>query len=826
MNSRLKHGLLLSTALMIGAAVPVLAQAADAPAQDAQSATQIQEVVVTATRKEEKLQNVPISITAFSQAQLTAHNITNAEDLTAYTPSLSSVNFLGTTNVTFGLRGFHQDIDTAPAVGVYFADVVMPRGAANGQTVGDGAGPGAFFDLENVQVLNGPQGTLFGRNTTGGDILLVPNKPTHSFGGYVETQFGNYADQRIQAVVNLPLSQTLAVRLGVDHHQRDGYLRNTTSIGPTTFDDVNYTAFRASVLWNVLPNLDNYTVFSYTQDESNGTLMKLISATPGAGTLGFLPPSLAIGTLASAELAANPGRYTVDSIQAGAKDHEWQWQVVNTTTWRATDDLTVKNIASYAELQLDLRSAVFGLNLYSNIPGFPTNPPVEFVNASPPPNGHTAYQSTMTEEFQVQGYALDRRLEYTAGGYMEASMPIGISGSLSPSFVSCNGFSCANPIASPVPFDGIGGLNSTTNQTGFHNFGLYAQAGFNITDQWKLTGGFRYTWDRESVNGNRISYFYPLSTTQAPPLASFCTINPAGALPCRSEIVGKSSDPTGLVELSYKPTQDIMAYAKYSRGYRAGGVGLQAPAGFQTFQPETLNAYEVGFKSQWREVVRGTFNVSAFYNDLSNQQVSEGFQPLPCCLYLPNITGIVNVGRSKIYGVELQASIKPIEPVRIDFGYTYLKTELTEVAAVNLPSSTGYSLTAGGPQKGDPLTNAPENKFTLTGAYTLPVPSELGDMTLSATFNYSDPQLTGYYTRNAAGKLDGVSFIQAIQLVDLNFDWRHIAGSPVDLSVFATNVTDRHYISLGLPEPALGLEVAQIGAPRMYGVRLRYTLGR
>jgi iron complex outermembrane receptor protein len=813
MRTSIKTILLASTIMGAAVSAPVYAQTAPA-STNASDATSLGEVVVTATRKEEKLQNVPISITAFSQAQLTQHNITNAEDLTNYTPSLSSVNFLGTTNVTFGLRGFHQDIDTAPAVGVYFADVVMPRGAANGQTVGDGAGPGAFFDLENLQVLNGPQGTLFGRNTTGGDVLLVPNKPTHNFGGYVETQFGNHADERIQAVINLPLADTLAVRLGVDHHSRDGYLRNTTSIGPTTFDDVDYTSFRASVLWNITPSLDNYTIFSYTDDTSNGTLLKLVSASP----TGFL------GAEAAAELTANPGRYTVDSIQPGAEDKEWQWQVINTTTWHATDNLTLKNIASYAELQLDLSSSVFGVNLFSGIPGL--NPPVEFVNAAPPPNGHTAYQSTMTEEFQAQGYAFDRRLEYTAGGYLEASMPMGISGSLSPSFVSCNGFNCANPI-------GFGGLNSTTNQTGFHNFGVYAQAGFNITDQWKLTGGFRYTWDRESVNGQRISYAYATppslaAYSQNPPTSVFCTINPfTGTLPCRSEIIGKSSAPTGLLELSYKPTQDLMAYAKYSRGYRAGGVGLQSPAGFQTFQPETLNAYEVGFKSQWRSVVRGTFNVAAFYNDLSNQQVSEGFQPLPNFLYLPNITGIVNVGRSKIYGVEVEASVKPTNSTRIDFNYTYLKTELTQVAAVDQTqlATTGYSLTAGGPQKGDVLTNAPENKFSMTGAYDLPVPADFGKMTLSATFNYTDPQLTGYYSRDSAGKLNGDSFLKTIQLVDLNFDWHHIAGSPVDLSLFANNVLNHYYYNLALPEPALGLEVAQIGAPRMYGVRLRYTFG-
>jgi iron complex outermembrane receptor protein len=817
MNTLYKHGLFLSSALAIAAAVPALASAqtaAPAAPQADQNATAIQEVVVTATRKEEKLQNVPISITAFSQAQLAQHNITNAEDLVNYTPSLSSVNFLGSTNTTFGLRGFQQDIGTQPAVGVYFADVVMPRGAANEMTIGDGAGPGAFFDLANLQVLNGPQGTLFGRNTTGGAILLVPQKPTHQFGGYVETEFGNHADERIQAVINLPLSDNLAVRLGVDHHQRDGYLTNTTSIGPHTFDDVNYTAFRGSVLWNVTPTIDNYTIFSYTRDQSNGTLLKLVGADPSAP----------FGAAAAAELAAHPGGYTVDSIFPGAADKETQWQVINTTTWRATDNLTIKNIASYAELKLDLGSSVFGTNLFAN--SIPLNPPVDFTDSNPLPGGHTGDQSTMTEELQAQGHAFDRKLDYTVGLYTEASLPLADVGSLSSNFLSCpgNGFTCASPLPSGAPGIGLGANTLTEAQTDFHNYGAYAEATYKFTDQWSLTGGFRYTWDREHVNGALKEYLYAQSAAPQPYLTYICT-NPDATLPaCGQSITTKAQAPTGRVSLQYKPTQDVMLYAKYSRGYRAGGVALQAPTGLQTFQPEHLNAYEVGAKTTWRNVIRGTFDVAAFYNDLSNQQVAINFSAKPG-QPVPPETGIQNVGASRIYGVEIASSLKPTDSTRLDFGYTYLKTDLTKVAGVSVPATSPYIAIAA-VQKGDPLTYSPQNKFTVTGTYNLPVPADLGDMSVAATYNYSDPQVTNYTERDGSGKLDGASLLKSRSLLDLNFDWRHINGSPVDLSAFATNVLGYHYWTLGLPEPTLGFEVAQIGAPRMFGVRLRYSFGR
>src|ERR1700758_550902 len=162
----------------------LLALTTAAVAQEA--GTGLEEIVVTARRMEERLQDVPISMTVFTQDQLSNRNITNAEDLANITPSLSVNNNFGSENASFAIRGFVQDAATPPSVGVYFADVVAPRGPTQGTQAGDGAGPGNFFDLQNVQVLKGPQGTLFGRNTTGGAVLLVPQKPKTVFEGFVE----------------------------------------------------------------------------------------------------------------------------------------------------------------------------------------------------------------------------------------------------------------------------------------------------------------------------------------------------------------------------------------------------------------------------------------------------------------------------------------------------------------------------------------------------------------------------------------------------------------------------------------------------------------
>ncbi len=224
-----------------------------APAQAQSNSDNSADIIVTARRVEERLQDVPISITVFNQAQLTKNNVVNAADLAINTPSLTANSNFGSQNSSFAIRGFVQENGTSPAVGVYFNDVVSPRAASNGIPAGDGAGPGAFFDLQNVQVLKGPQGTLFGRNTTGGAVLLVPQKPTDKFEGFVKGAIGNYGMREGQAVLNVPLSDTFRVRLGVDRMKRDGYLHNTSGVGPKDFDDVNYWAARLSIVADLTP---------------------------------------------------------------------------------------------------------------------------------------------------------------------------------------------------------------------------------------------------------------------------------------------------------------------------------------------------------------------------------------------------------------------------------------------------------------------------------------------------------------------------------------------------------------------------------------------
>jgi iron complex outermembrane receptor protein len=794
-----------------------------APAADASSA----DIIVTARRVEERLQDVPISITVFNQQQLNNRNVVNAQDLATYTPSLSANSNFGDVNSSFAIRGFVQDIGTQPSVGVYFADVVAPRGSSPNIPIGDGAGPGSFFDLQNVQVLKGPQGTLFGRNTTGGAVLLVPQKPTSKFEGYIEGSYGDYDLKRIQAVVNVPLGDRARFRIGVDHESRDGYLHNDTGVGPDRFNDINYYAVRASLVLDLTPDLENYTIASFLRSDTTGSLQKLIGCVPGVGLSMFACDQLAN------ERAKGAGFYTVQNNPLqNPRTLLDQWQVINTTTWRATDDLTVKNIASYAQLTEFFRNPLFGtdFNLYriagetiaglglpASLNPYKPGTSIGFATIAPLAGYNSADQWTATEEFQLQGNSLAGRLTWQAGAYLEISQPLRRSGSQTPALLFCRNsaiFDCDNPI-------GAGSEGQSIAETFFHNVGLYTQGTYSVTDKLKLTGGIRYTWDRVRTDSQQYSYAVPVPEM---PVFTKCG-NPDASPPgCFLRYHERSHAPTWLIDVDYKPTDRILAYAKYARGYRAGGITPNSPTELATFRPEKVDSYEGGLKTSFLGAVRGTLNVAGFYNDFTNQQIQLGLDPKVLGQATPAST-ILNAGKSRIYGAEVEGSVTPFRGFTLDVSYAYLNTK---VRSVTIPDFSSPLYVLDSPVRaGDKLTLSPANKVSATAAYVLPLDEAIGRVTLAATFTHTDRQVSNYADRNSSNPaIRGLGTLAARNLLNLNLNWNSIVGTPIDLALFATNVTNQHYYSFvpGLAQQ-VGIETAQIGEPRMYGARLRVRFG-
>jgi iron complex outermembrane receptor protein len=794
------------------------------------------DIVVTARRVEERLQDVPISITVFNQQQLANKNVTSATDLATYTPSLSSNNNFGGDNTTFAIRGFVQDIGTAPSVGTYFGDVVTPRGASNGQPTGDGANAGDFFDLQNVQVLKGPQGTLQGRNTTGGAVMFVPQKPTSKLEGYIEGGYGNYDMQRLQGVLNIPINDTFKVRLGFDHMKRDGYLNNVSGIGPKHYGDVDYWAGRVSVVANLTPTLENYIIASFSNSQNNGGVSKLAAADATQGLF---------GPFAAAQLARQAGDfYNVDVPIADAGLQTREWQIINSTTWLASDTVTVKNIVSYAELRQTGRNPIFGNDFQVPVGGTVYDTNFEMSNA--PTNGYIAAESTFTEEFRLNGTAAGNHLNWQAGAYYEDAAPLSSltsTGSQSPGFASCpgnnfaTGFNCTSPFAGLLGLPGgIGNVNLTTGRTSFRDVGLYAQATYKFTDKLSLTGGFRYTWDSEKIDTVQRNY----NLLAAPNYGTFpaphdytCLQSVIATYPaCEAHFSTSSNAPTWLIDLDYNPIRDVLLYAKYSRGYRMGVIVpvipvVQNPDGSLNTtvnypKPEKVDAYEIGAKTSWRGAVRGSFNVAAFYNKFSNQQLQIGFLPSNPASGLPSNSAPVNAGKSTIYGVEVEATLTPVHGLDFSLGYTYLHTKID--AVLPIPEVPGYDTSASF-NVGDPLALSPTSKLTAGLNYTLPLDESLGKLSIGGSVTYRTSMLTNYIDRkNPNPAIATLSHVPALTLVNANVNWNNVARLPIDLAFFVTNLTDEHYYAYtpGLGSPALGFENATLGEPRMLGGSIKY----
>lgn len=791
------------------------------------------DIIVTARRIEERLQDVPISITVFDQSQLDDRNVSSARDLAIYTPSLTANARYGTENTSFAIRGFTQEQRTTASVAVYFADVVAPRGGS-GTTTGDGAGPGSFFDLQNVQVLKGPQGTLFGRNTTGGAILLVPQKPTAKVEGYVEGSVGNYDMRRFQAVFNTPLGESARFRVGVDRQKRDGYLKNISGIGPDDFGDIDYVAARASLIVDLTPDLENYTVMSYTRSDTNGQIPKMTNCYPTRGSAASVTGILSCNQIAR---SAGKGYYTVDNGLEDAKLFIEQWQIINTTTWAASDTLTIKNVASYAQLKNKTRTEAFGTNwiIPSNFQGRPTGAlgglSATFVNIQHEPSLATTNQSTMTEELQLQGRSGNGSLIWQAGAYLELSDPLGRTGNANPSALSCasQSYQCVDVIRELQKLIGQAApSNSNGYQVGttdYRNIGVYGQASYSLTDVLKVTAGIRYTWDRTRSSIQKSFYNYPDPTNPNLRVGQ-CTnglLRVAGGITsdaqCNENFEQNSKAPTWLIGLDFKPIDDIMLYAKYSRGYRQGSTNPFSVEGYNTYNPEKVDTYEVGAKTSWRGAMPGYLNVSGYYNNFTDQQVQTGFRDIQNRVAV-NVA-IVNAGKSRIYGAEVETGISPFKGFNLAGSYAYLHTKLLELATFPAPSTfipgSFFNTPVITTIEGAPLTFAPKHKASATASYTLPLPETVGRVSLSATYTYTAKMIATYSGTQGT--------LPAYDLLNLNLNWNAIGGLPIDASLFATNVTKKKYLTQVVEQTSSGFVTKFLGEPKMYGIRLRYHFG-
>ena len=749
--------LTLATSACLTAYIP-LAAAQDAQTSSTPSASDSGDIIVTARRQEEKLQRVPISITVIDAKTLSNGGITSMKDVQYLTPSLSvSTNNTRNTD-NYSLRGIGTTFGSDPAVVAYFAEVPLPGG---------GGGAGNLFDLGNVQVLNRPQGTLFGRNTTGGAVLFEPKRPTDTFEGSVSVGYGNHNNFEQEGIVNVPvIPGVLAIRAGISHRQRDGFTKDVNT--GRDYDNINYLAARFSMLFTPSDSFENYTTVSYLNRKEHGGSAQLHLINPafyGNVFDGFVAQQKLLG----------PRRVAYNAQQA---DKQKIFMVTNKTTIDLSENLTLKNIISYATFRTDARTDVDG-SMLPGIQYYPTGLPGGLQN-----NGTPAFNQ-FTEELQLSGKTLNDMFDWTVGVYYQHNTPK------------------KNLTSQETIIFGVPTMNSSQGDK-LTSKAAYAQATLDFgalspsLSGLKLTGGIRRTHDRRKDYADR--YYADLPGQPCDYMPGF---NPN----CRYDFPARSFKATTYtVGLNYQVTESTMLYATMRRGFKSGGFNLASPpsATLSAFQPEKVDDIEIGAKTR---TTLGTMPVSA-----SVALFRDKFKDIQRVLLFPTSTSfatyIVNASRATIKGVEAQVDINPTRDLRLGAKYSYLKSKYGEFD----DPAGGVSFT------GMPLPYTPTHKLTLSAGYS----HDLGDggkIDLGATYAYQ----SSYRNLDA---YDPDIVIKGYGLLSLNAGWSNIMGSNFDLNLFATNVTNKLYrIGGGNYYYSLGFTTSVYGEPRMVGAKVTYRFG-
>lgn len=652
------------------------------PAQDnsAQTADAEDVILVTARRREENLVDVPISIAAFGGESLAERSVVTTDQLTQLAPNVqfSSVapSSGNSASSAVFIRGVGQSDfigSTDPGVGLYIDGVYVARSAGSAISL---------LDVNRVEILRGPQGTLFGRNTIGGAVQIFSNKPElGAFSGSLTLGTGDYGRFESRGFINAPLSDNAALRVAAVYRTRDGYVENIT----TGVDQANVDTFaaRASLLWEPTDNLEILLRGDYTIDKTDGTatvfggiannalfvrLASFFGGCPGMASPGVpVPETAEIDPRCANNAYLNLGPYrTAAQVRSRSRTEVFGGSL--NIAFDVSDTATLTSTTAYRETRpFSIRDA--------------DNTPLKILETI---NSDVVKQ--FSQEITLGGELFDGRLTYVVGGYYFRETDDQFYPVYLPSAPNANGLEAL-----------VGG---STSDAFIKNESLaaFTQATFDITDQLRLTAGLRYTRDVKEVTprqvpspsvegfvnlGYLVPYPGPINGVQY----SVCLgadpnrLTGAQGLPCLGSteflfdpVLNRRVDSrvTPMASLQYEWSPEVTSYVSYSQGYKSGGFntriiqpvfGPDAPTGREalpSFDPETVTSYEVGTKFQIGRVFRASVaGYIAKYDDIQIV-VREGVAPV-----------VRNAGQATISGFEVEGALSPVPALKIDFGLGY-----------------------------------------------------------------------------------------------------------------------------------------------------------
>jgi len=620
-----------------------------ASADGAAGQTVIEAITVTARKQPEQLQRTPISITAFTAGDLKSRNVETLADVAPLTPNLvfdRGTGDTGSSNTAqIFIRGVGQSdflFTTDPGVGVYIDGVYLPTSI------------GALTELNDVaqiEVLKGPQGTLFGQNTIGGAISITTNEPAETFGGTAAVELGAYARRNFFGVVNLPLVRDrLFARLAFASENEDGYVTRTSD--HTTEGDIDSQVVRGQLLWKPISDFSLRLIGDYTQEREHAipeVELAVNTAAPVLGLWNLLVGGPAGMPYTAASVAPSPSQ---DNGTGPNFSHLTVGGFAGIAAWRL-GDATLKSITSYRYQRAD-----FGIDSDHSASDYVTQTVLDS-------------QEQTSEELQLLGKAFDDRLSYVLGA----------------TYFHLTGRDTYNLDIAPglYPLVGLDINELIYTHLDSSSYSGYGHIQYNITDKLSISAGLRYTYVDKALDESLRLLASQLTKFAVSPTDDWHALTPQAGL-------------------QYQWTPDVMTYASAARGFKAGGFNGRASDSFiasSPFNSEYVWTYEAGAKTEWLDH-RLLVDAAAFYSDYTDMQL---LTVVPDTTTGGAVAAIVqNAGKARIDGFEFQSTVIPAAGLRLDLGLGYLDAAYTALAAnvtgitlhSRLPKAPKWTLTLGG----------------------------------------------------------------------------------------------------------------------------------
>jgi len=769
----------LASAALAGLTVftPQVALAQDAPAATpaepaaaAPAEESYGDIVVTAQRREERLQDAPVSVTALSAASLQARGIDNLGDVSNFAPNLE----LHPTNRPAGggsaFAGYIRGVGTGdfqfptdPGIGVYVDDVYIAR------SVG---GLMSLEDVSRIEVLKGPQGTLYGRNTIGGAINVITTDPKTSGDaeGSIKVRAGAYGRFDGSASINTPLTDGLGFKLSAAMLTSNGFGRRL--IDGQRYANEDRFILRGGLKWDISPSVSFKLLGDFTSQKQLPPSGYLIDFVPAGATVAKIarynqyaaPYENALLGLPAGSIYdsrwESPDPYRIYSLQPQRDDSEIGG-LSGTLTFDLAPNVTLKSITAWRTIDALIE-----------VDGDQTPYPLQQSRTR-------LYDNQYSQELQLGGDLLDGRLTFLVGGYLFREK--GNSSVYTRSFEGI--YEALIAAGLPTTAADVGNTYTTFAMTA-ESQAIFTQETLKLTDTLSITAGGRFNHDRKSY---ATSVMRPQNNTTVVPYSS-------------AEAEWNSFTPK--LGIDWKPTRDIMLYASWSKGFKSGGFGASTVASTPTpkYDPEKLTSYELGAKTSWLDH-KIVFNLAGFYSEYRNIQLTvQSVDPVTNA----NIRTTRNAGGSDIKGFEAEFSANPVRGLSLNAGVGYVDARFDTLTPAAIAS--GFVLGSRLPQIPDwSINGGAEYRFHADGEWSV-----RGDV------SYKGSQ---YLTA-----ADPTSYQDGYALLGARISWEPAWTHGVELAVEGTNLTGTNYAYYKSTLAPTGEYVAIPGAPReIYGsVRVKF----